>query len=155
MWRHLASNVLTLSIVALVMGVGVLAWASRAYEAPGPLAEAICLQVAPGSNFTRVASDLEAQGAVSNGMLLRLGADYSDKAGSLKAGSFLIDEASSMSEIVDLVTGDGLSTCGTEVIYRISVNRQEKRVRELDAATQEFVVTAEFDPKADEAPSGF
>lgn len=60
-----------------------------------------------------------------------------------------------MAQIVDAITGDGLSTCGTEVIYRVSVNSKSVRVRELDAATQEFEVTAEFDPGAGDAPEPY
>ena len=60
MWRNLASNVLTLMIVALVMAFGGLTWAQRQYEAVGPLNDAICFQVTPGSNMRRVASSLRA-----------------------------------------------------------------------------------------------
>ena len=155
MWRNLASNVLTLMIVALIVAFGGLTWAQRQYQGPGPLADAVCLQVAPGSNMRRVAVDLEAAGAITNGTIYRLGADYSEKANDLKAGSFLIQEGASMAEIVDAITGDGLSTCGTEVIYRVSVNSKSVRVRELDAASQEFEVTAEFDPGAEDAPEPY
>ncbi len=155
MWRHIASNFLTLAILGLVLAVGGLTWAQREYAAQGPLADAICLQVSPGSNMRRVAENLAEQGAISNATIYRLGADYSEKSSRLKAGSFLIEEGASMAEIVDEITGDGLSTCGTEVIYRISVNSQTKRVRELNASTQEFEVTSEFDPKADELPEAY
>jgi len=155
MWRNLASNVLTLMIVALIVAFGGLTWAQRQYQGPGPLADAICLQVQPGSNMRRVAVDLEAQGAITNATIYRLGADYSEKANDLKAGSFLIQEGASMADIVDAITGDGLSTCGTEVIYRVSVNSKSVRVRELDAATQEFEVTAEFDPGEGELPEPY
>jgi UPF0755 protein len=155
MWRHLASNVLTLLIVGLILAVGGLGWAKRQYTAPGPLTEAICLQVPRGGSMSRVAENLASQGAVSSATIYRLGAEYSDKSGALKAGSFLIQDGASMAEIVDLITGDGQSTCGTEVIYRVSVNSLEKRVRELDAATQEFQITAEFDPSIGEAPAEY
>ena len=155
MWRNLASNVLSLLIVALVVAFGGLTWAQRQYVVAGPLTDAICLQVQPGSTMRRVAGDLDTQGAISNATLYRLGADYSGKANALKAGSFLIQEGASMAEIVDAITGDGQSTCGTEVIYRVSVNSKNLRVRELDAATQEFVQTAEFDPSGDERPEAY
>ena len=155
MWRNIASNFLTLMIVALVVGLGGLAWAQREYSADGPLEAAICLRVAPGSNMTRVAAQLEEQGAISNGMIYRLGAEYSDKSGQLKAGNFLIEEGTSMAEIVDMVTTSGPPTCGTEVIYRISVANQSIQVRELDPATQEFEVTGRFDPTAEDAPESY
>ncbi len=152
MWRNIASNALTLIIAGLVVAIGGLAWAQRQYSGAGPLVEAMCLQVPQGGTMNGVADDLTAKGAVSNGTIFRLGADYSKKAANLKAGSFLVDAGASMGEIVDQITGNGLSTCGIEVIYRVSVGGQSVRVRELNAATQEFEVTAEFDPVSDEVP---
>ena len=146
MWRNLASNMLSLLIVALVLLAGVIAWGQRQYVAEGPLAEAICLQIPPGSNMIRVADDLVDKGAVTSATIYRLGADYSEKSQDLKAGSFLIQPKSSMEEIVGSITGDGLSTCGTEVIYQISVASQNMRVRELNPNTQDFEIVSEFDP---------
>ncbi len=155
MWRNLASNVLSLMIVVMVVAFGGLTWAQRQYTSAGPLGDAICLQVTPGSTMRRVAGNLADQGAISNATIYRLGADYSEKASDLKAGSFLIQEGASMAEIVDEITGDGLSTCGTEVIYRVSVNSKSVRVRELDASTQEFEITAEFDPSEADVPEAY
>ena len=151
MWRNLASNMLTLLIVALVVLAGVIGWAQREYVAEGPLEAAICLQVPRGGSMPRVAADLAEKGAITNATIYRLGAEYSDKSPNLKAGSFLIDAGASMEEIVDVVTGDGVSTCGTQVQYLVSVAGQEMRVRELDAATQDWEIVAEFDPKTIEA----
>ncbi len=156
MWRNLASNMLTLLVVALIAVVAVIGWGQSQYVAEGPLDRTICLQVPSGGSMTRVGDDLAAQGAVSSATIFRLGADYSGKTAELKAGSFLIEEGASMEEIVAAITGEGRSTCGTEILYIVAVNGQEKRVRELDPETQEFVVTASFDPKADgEVPSEY
>ena len=153
MWRNLASNVLTLLIVALVAVAVAIGWAKSQYESEGPLAEAFCLQVPRGGSMSRVADELADRGAISSATIYRLGADYSDKASELKAGSFLIQPGASMAEIIEEITGDGLSTCGTEILYRVSVNSQSVRVRELNAATQEFDITAEFDPVTEEPPA--
>ena len=149
MWRNLASNLLTVLIVGLVALAGVIGWGQRQYVTEGPLSEPICLQVPRGGSMARVAADLEASGAVSSETIFRLGAQYSGLSHDLKAGSFLIAEGSSMKDIVVEITGDGLSTCGTEIIYLIAVNGQTTRLRELNATTQEFEIVAEFDP-ADE-----
>lgn len=156
MWRNLASNMLTLLVVALVIVAAVIGWGQSQYVSEGPLEQAICLQVPRGSSMGAVADDLAAQGAISNATVYRLGADYSGRASQLKAGSFLIEPGASMEEIVAAITGEGRSTCGTEVLYIIAVNGQEKRVRELDPETQEFEVTAKFDPKAEgEVPAEY
>ncbi len=153
MWRHVAANALTFFIVALFLVGGVVIWGSKQYAAPGPLAQAICLRVESGATMRGVSNDLAAQGAVSSPSIFRIGADYSDKSGQLKAGSFLVPERASMEGIVDIITRGGQSTCGTEVVYRIGVTRNQVQVRELDPTTNRFVETANFVPGAEDAPA--
>ena len=150
MWKHFVANVLTVMIVALIALGGFIAWAQRQYVAQGPLEAAICVQVAPGSTMRRVSADLEAQGAITNGSIFRVGADYSGKSSELKAGSFLVPPGASMEEITDILTRGGRSTCGTEVVYRIGVNSEEVQVRELDPETNRFATIAEFDPSPED-----
>jgi len=96
MWKHIASNALTLIIVILVVLAGVITWGQRQYVNSGPLQAAICVEVAPGSNMRRVSEDLLAKGAISNDSIFRVGSDYTGKAGDLKAGSFLVPAGASM-----------------------------------------------------------
>ncbi|UOA23138.1 Endolytic murein transglycosylase [Sulfitobacter pontiacus] len=152
MWRHIASNAVTFLILGLFLLGGIILWGRGQYDAPGPLSQAICLQVERGSNMRAVGDDLATQEAVSSAAIFRLGAEYEEKTRDLKAGSFLIQPEASMKEIVDTVTRGGASTCGTEVVYRIGVNRISTQVRELDPATSRFVERAEFTPGEDEVP---
>ncbi len=152
MWRHVASNGLTLLIVGLVMLASVIGWGIHAYTSTGPLAQAMCLRVEPGSSIRGVSENLAAQEAVSSAQIFRIGADYTDRSEALKAGSFLIPENASMEEIVDIVTRGGQSTCGTEIVYRIGVNAKEIEIRELDPSTGQFAVGVEFDPAVAEVP---
>jgi UPF0755 protein len=152
MWRHIASNAVTFLILGLFLLGGVILWGRGQYDAPGPLAEAICLQVERGSNMRAVGDNLAGQDAVTSAMVFRLGAEYEEKTQALKAGSFLIQPEASMKEIVDTVTRGGASTCGTEVVYRIGINQISTQVRELDPATSKYVERAEFTPGVDEAP---
>ena len=152
MWRNIASSAVTFMVVALFLVGGVIAWGKTQYTAEGPLDQAICLQVDRGSNMKRVSVKLADQGAVTSAGLFRVGADYSDKARSLKAGSYLIDSGASMENIVDTVTKGGASTCGTEVVYRIGINRMSVLVRELDPTTNRYVEKAQFNPAEDEVP---
>ncbi|MEO0633368.1 MAG: endolytic transglycosylase MltG [Pseudomonadota bacterium] len=155
MWRGIASNAITFLIVGLFVLGGVILWGRGQYEAPGPLAQAICLQVDRGSNFRRVSADLEDQGAITAGWLLRSGANYADKTSQLKAGSYLIEPEASMREIVDVVTRGGASTCGTEIVYRVGVARLNAQVRELDPATNRFVEVVAFNPAEEESPADY
>lgn len=155
MWRSLASNMLTFLVVGLFLAVGVVMWGQSQYTAQGPLSDAICLRVERGSNMGKVSRDLEAQGAISNATIFRLGADYSEKSDQLKAGSFLVRPGASMEQIVDQVTRGGASTCGTEIVYRIGVTRTEAQVRELDPATDQYEEIAAFDPTSEEQPDEY
>ncbi len=146
MLRSIASNFLTFLLVAFLLVVVIIDWGQGKFVGQGSLAEAICLKVPRGGSIAGLAEELEARGAISNATIFRIGAEYSGRASQVKAGSFLIPEGASMQDIVAEVTGDGQSTCGIEVVYRISVSGQEVRVREMNAATGEFAVTAEFDP---------
>ena len=91
MWRALASNMLTVLIVALFLLGGVIMWGQSQYTSEGPLEQAICLRVKSGSNMTRVSRTLEDQGAVTSGALFRVGVKYSDKA-SLQKAQALLDQ---------------------------------------------------------------
>jgi len=148
MWRHIASNALTLLVVVAFLLGGAILWGQSQYTAQGPLGEAICLRVPPGATMRRVSRQLEEEGAVTSGALFRLGAEYTERNDDLKAGSWLIPEGASMSEITDLLTRGGASTCGTEIVWRIGVSATEVTVRELDPATARFEERVRFDPVA-------
>lgn len=155
MWRHVAANAITFLMVALFLVGGVIIWGKAQYNTPGPLSEAVCVQVKSGSNMREVSQDLALQGAVTSEAIFRIGADYEEKTGQLKAGSFLIEPNASMQEIVDVITRGGASTCGTEIVYRIGVTRVSVQVRELDPATNRFAELAVFTPEVDEVPAEY
>lgn len=155
MWRSLASNMLTFLVVILFLLAGLILWGNSQFTAEGPLDEAICLRVERGSNMAEVSQYLEAAGALSSAAIFRIGADYTDRADQLKAGSFLVPAGTSMDGIIDLVTRGGASTCGTEIIYRIGVTRTLAQVRELDPATNAFVLKANFILTQDEVPEAY
>ncbi|MEN8895320.1 MAG: branched-chain alpha-keto acid dehydrogenase subunit E2, partial [Yoonia sp.] len=74
MWKHIASNALTFFIVALFLVAGVVSFGAKQYSEPGPLAQAICLEVDRGSNMRRVTQNLADQGAISSASVMRIGA---------------------------------------------------------------------------------
>ena len=149
MWRHIASNFLTFLVLIVFLIGGAILWGQSQYSTAGPLENSICLRVERGTNMTRVSEDLVERGAVSNGALFRMGADYSDKASQLKAGSWLIPEAASMQDVTDIITRGGASTCGTQVVYRVGVTQVRAEVRELDPVTESFVEVVDFEVASD------
>jgi UPF0755 protein len=151
-WRHIASNFLTLLIVILIAAAAAVAWAKHQYSAPGPSAVAACVRVAPGASLSAVSEQLAEQGVVSNAYIFRAGADYAGKSRDLKFGSYLMPPHSSMEEVVGVITAGGPSTCGTEVVFRIGVRENSVILRDMDAATGEFTEQAKYNPGTEAAP---
>ena len=155
MWRNIASNALTIIVVALFLLAGGMTLLKSQYYKPGPLTLAICLKVEPGSSMSKVAVTLREQGAVRSKELFNIGADYTDKSARLKAGSFLIPAGASMAEIADQISTSGRNTCGTEVVYRVGVTRSTVLVRELDPASNSYAEVARFTPAEEPAPPAY
>jgi UPF0755 protein len=154
MWRALASNALTLIVLALVVAAGLLAWGRDVYTQPGPLTEAACVRVERGASFPAVSRRLEEQGVIRDARVFRIGADYAGRENALKFGSYLVPPGASMAQVVDLVTQGGASTCGREVNFRIGVTATDVVLRELDPATQAYREVVKFDP-AGEIPQEY
>lgn len=155
MWRSVASNALTLFIVLLIAAAAVVAWGRNEFVKPGPLAEAICLQVDRGASLAAVSRNLEDRGAVSDARIFRIGADYSGMAKELKFGSYLVPAGASMEEVLAVITAGGQSTCGQEINFRIGVASADVVLRELDPATNRFVDVVKFDPAAEAVPEEY
>jgi UPF0755 protein len=151
-WRHIASNAITMLIVLLFLVAGLILWGQGQYRGAGPLTQAICVEVPSGSTMRRISEELDAQGAVTSAAIFRMGADYAGKTSELKAGNFLVPPEASMQEIVDIVTRGGASTCGTEIVYRVGVTELDVLVRELDPQAGAFVELAEFSPGEEATP---
>jgi len=155
MWRSLASNALTLFIVVLVVVAGILAWGREAFTGPGPLAEAICFRVERGASLSAVSRMLAEDGAISDARVFRVGADYSERVGTLKFGSYLIPPKASMAEVLEILTASGQSTCGREVNFRIGVAVSDVILRELDPVTNRYVEVVKFDPAVEAIPAAY
>ncbi|MBN2760544.1 MAG: endolytic transglycosylase MltG [Rhodobacteraceae bacterium] len=144
MIRHIVANAFTLLIVGLIALAIVIAAGQRQFTAPGPLSQAICYRVAPGASLQQVSGQLAEMGAIGSPQIFRIGARYTDRADQLRFGSYLVPEAASMDEIMEILTRGGASTCGSEIQYRIGVTRIDTLVRELDPATQRFETVVQF-----------
>jgi UPF0755 protein len=155
MWRSVASNALTLFVVLLVVAAGILTWGRNQFAGPGPLTEAICLKVERGASLASVSRMLEAQGAISDARIFRIGAEYADRADQLKFGSYLLPPGAAMAEVLNILTAGGQSTCGREVNFRIGVTGADVVVRELDPATNAYVEVVKFDPAAEAVPAAY
>lgn len=145
MWRSVASNALTLFVVLLAVAAGVLAWGRNEFTGPGPLADAVCIKVERGASLAQISRVLETRGAVTDARIFRIGADYADRSDDLKFGSYLVPPGASMSQVLEIVTAGGQSTCGREANFRIGVTGADIVLRELDPATDSYVEVVKFD----------
>ena len=113
------------------------------------------MKVERGASLASVSRNLEAQGAISDARIFRIGADYAGKAGALKFGSYLVPPGASMAEVLAAITEGGASTCGREINFRIGVRGPEVLLRELDAATNRLVEVVKFVPGTDAPPAEY
>ncbi|PWE30642.1 endolytic transglycosylase MltG [Maritimibacter sp. 55A14] len=149
MGRHLASNVLTLLVVALIAIGGLIAWGQKQFTGPGPLEQAIFFEVERGATLNRVSRDLAERGAVSSAPIFRIGADYTDKAGDLKFGTYELRAGAPMAEILDILTKGGQSSYRYVANYIIGVGSVEMRLSERTPGTGEVQEVAAFAPDGD------
>lgn len=146
MWRNIASNTLTLLILAALAVAGLIAWGQRQFTTPGPLAEAVFFEVPRGASLRQVSQRLAAEGVIRSAPIFRIGADYADLAGELKFGTYEIPPGASMADILDILTRGGASSFRYAVNYVIGVNAIETRVTERTPGTGETVQIAAFAP---------
>ncbi|MCE2750088.1 MAG: endolytic transglycosylase MltG [Rhodobacter sp.] len=109
------------------------------------LADAVCIRVDRGASLAQISRVLEEKGAVTDARIFRIGAEYADRSADLKFGSYLVPPGASMSQVLEIVTAGGQSTCGREVNFRIGVTGADIVLRELDPATESYIEVVKFD----------
>ena len=87
MARHIAANFVNLLIVLLVAVAGLFYWAKAEFVNPGPLAQSIFVEVPRGGSVSRLAAELQDQGAVTHAIIMRVAANYTGQADKLKFGN--------------------------------------------------------------------
>ncbi len=130
MWKNFASNAMTLGIVVLIMGIGMISWGQNEFRKIGPLEQTTFFEVPRGASLIRVSNDLEEAGAVTNARIFRIGAQYSGKANELKFNNYELPAGASMQQILDIVTQAAAPTYRYIAQYTISEFGSEMRLRE-------------------------
>ncbi len=130
MWKHVASNALTLAIFALICVFGLISWGQREFVKDGPLEQTLFFEVPRGATLTRVSNSLEAEGAISSAQIFRIAAQYSSKAEDLKFNNYELPSGASMEQILDIVTQASAPTFRYVAQYTISEGRGVMRLRE-------------------------
>ncbi|MBO6791171.1 MAG: endolytic transglycosylase MltG [Dinoroseobacter sp.] len=130
MWKHVASNALTLAIFVLICVIGLISWGQREFVKDGPLDQTLFFEVPRGATLTRVSNSLEAEGAISSAQIFRIAAQYSGKAEDLKFNNYELPAGASMEQILDIVTQASAPTFRYVAQYTISEGRGVMRLRE-------------------------
>ncbi len=133
MARHFAANFVNLLILALIVAGGIVYWGQNEFTKPGPLTEAIYIEVPRGGTIAGVSEDLAARGAISNPTVMRLGAKYTEKDRQLKFGNYEIPAGSSMVDILGIVTKSGRGTFRYVASYKINIGGSKMVLSERDA----------------------
>ena len=101
--RRFLLGILLALPTALVAVALAAVWATRAFDAPGPLAAETIVEIPAGSGLAAIAERLEGAGVVEPHWLFSLGVRLSGKGRALKAGEYLFPAAVSMRDAMALL----------------------------------------------------
>ena len=113
--RHVASNVITILIVAGLVLAAVIGYGKQAFVATGPLAEDVVVDLPRGAGLNQTSKLLAASGAIENELIFRLGTRYEGRERDIKFGEYLIPAGASMQEVLALIVS------GRTQQYRVTV----------------------------------
>jgi len=115
MIRHVASNAITLLILALTMVGGMIAWGAAQMEQPGTFSDNTVFEVKAGDRLKSVSERLAEEGLISNGMIFRIAARSAGDEQKLKFGEYEIPGYASMNDVLDLLKS------GRALSYQVTV----------------------------------
>jgi UPF0755 protein len=145
MWKSVAANAFSLLIVLCIAVAGAIGWGQREFTKEGPLEGPIFFEVPRGAGLSQVAARLAEAGAVTHPAIFRLGAEYSDMAGAIRAGSFEIPARASMEEILGVITQNAAPVYRYVATYVLRIDGTgEQRLVERMPGTGDVIELAEF-----------
>lgn len=143
--KHFAANFFNLLIILMIGVAGLVYWSKAEFYRPGPLQEAIFVEVPRGGSVSALSDVLLEQGAIRNGTVMRLGSRYLDKNSQLKFGNYEIPASASISDIMDIVTKGGRSRFRYVARYKVKIaSPAELVLRERTANEGEIIDLASF-----------
>ncbi len=93
--------ILSLGFVGVLVAGGVVAWGYKVFEAPGPSAETIRLEIAPGTSLPRIARQLQDAGVIQDANVFIWGTRYDGRHTRLKAGEYDFEPGITARAIID------------------------------------------------------
>lgn len=103
------------TVVMFTAGIGVVAWGVAAFNAPGLSVTDRTVVLPRGASVTRIATILEAEGILAEPLFFQFAVRLSGQSNELKAGEYLIPAASTMRDVVVLLSS------GKTVVRRLTI----------------------------------
>ena len=140
----LASNAITLAIVAVLGVCGVIVAGAHQFTRAGPHDSAFFLDIPKGRTIAGVAADLEELGAISSEIVFRYGAKFTRQESEIKHGTFKIRSHASMSDILATITSSSASQRRYVATYHVKTSGGELTLLERLAGSDEVIEIAKF-----------
>lgn len=127
-----------LLVVALASMFG-LVWSQARLRAPGPLAEAKVLYIAPGTEVPDIITQLEREGVIDSPFLLNTALLIEGSRSKVKAGEYLFKQNASLRDVMDTLVS------GKQVLHAITIpegltsEQIVERLRESDILVGEII----------------
>ncbi|MBK8458284.1 MAG: endolytic transglycosylase MltG [Phyllobacteriaceae bacterium] len=106
---------MTLVIIAVVVGAGLVWYGKGEFEKPGSNPADTTFEVKANTSLNAISFDLQDRGLVSNGRIFELGVRAAGKDGKLKAGEYAIKAGSTMRAIMDVLAS------GKSIMYSMTI----------------------------------
>ncbi|WP_316977453.1 endolytic transglycosylase MltG [Shumkonia mesophila] len=113
--RRIAFLLVSLVLLALLAGGGVLAWGYAQFVRPGPLAAPATLVIPKGAGLGAIAAQLAAAGVIRHPTVFEAGANITGADGRLKAGEYAFPAAISVRDAIALLES------GRTVVRRLTL----------------------------------
>ncbi len=126
-------------LLVAAAGLGGAWWVLRSYSAPGPHAQPVLVTAPRGASLNAIAAQLEAAGAVENGLLFRAATRLLGRDRALQAGEYDIPARASMRDIV------GMMTDGDVVQYAVTIPEGSTTLAIIEILNASPVLTGEID----------
>ncbi len=109
------SGFLSFLLVAALASMFGLVWSQHRMRAPGPLAEAKVLYIAPGTEVPDIIAQLDHEGVIDGPFLLNIALLLEGNRSKVKAGEYLFKQNASLNDVIDTLVS------GKQVLHAITI----------------------------------
>ncbi|MFV2092239.1 MAG: endolytic transglycosylase MltG, partial [Hyphomicrobiales bacterium] len=110
-----ANALISLIVLLVVVGGGLLYFGRSSFESTGPLTTQVVIDIQPKTRLSQIAAQLEEQGVISDATVFLVGVVLSSQSSKLKAGEYAIPAGASMSNVMDILVQ------GKARLYKVTI----------------------------------